>query len=597
MMLPFRAFRTSNLLLRASSVSLLFLWTAVPKTCAFAFPAVFPKSSSSYRCPPTLTKPSPFLATTATATATISHRMISNTDDDNNDSVDSDDGFDQDKFTQMQKKASSKIRQTDSEMDHLRHQQQVFDEMSVVFASGDTVPAALVPVYQHLAQKIMSTVQQQRAHAYGLLFSNTDTDDYREEEEELEPLPIPDSTYRVLDVATGTGAFYEYYMAAADAERAKMSLHITGVDLAPAMAKLAVKHAAAVLLQAIFESGRAAGEHEISVLQGDILQYAIDDDSQLFDAIVANACFGNFWDQSAVLQHLTSLLSLGGSLFITHPLGGDFVLKLHREDADTVPHLLPTVEQLRDLTLCLPLVVSEFTEQADIVTNDGDDDDAEHKSKAQSVPIYYAAMTRVRDSFLPHMIRLRGNVDTGYGRGGKKLGFPTANLPSRLFQDALKDVPTGVYFGWAVLEDSTGAKKGRNTYQKAVVNVGYSPTFEGQENTEKIVEAHLMIDPETTIMEPADFYDETMRLQLHGFLRPEIKFPSFPALIAQINADVADAKAALDQETNMLLQSDRFLTDACQSDGAENSWVGKDGGDTTASWEFQEIRVALQHLR
>lgn len=505
-----------------------------------------------------------------------------------------DNGFDQDKFTNMQKETSSKIRETDGEMDHLRHQQRVFDDLSTVFASGDTVPAALVPVYQHLAQNIMSTIQQQRVAQTPI---QTDS---KEDE--------PNDIYRILDVATGTGAFYEYYMAAADdmsdTTTAQMSLHITGVDLAPAMVELAVEHAAEVLLfdaksKSVSESSRS-GKHEISVVQGDIFQYAIDDDSQLFDAIVANACFGNFCDQSAVLRHLTSLLRTGGSLFITHPLGADFIRKLHKEDAATVPHLLPTVEQLRDQTLCLPLKVSEFAEQADIMMTSDKEDDATNKSKALStVPVYYAAMTRVRDSFLPHMIRLRGNVDTGYGRGGKKLGFPTANLPSRLFQDALKDVPTGVYFGWAILEDSTGAKKGRNTYQKAVVNVGYSPTFEGQENTEKIVEAHLMIDPEseTSIMEPADFYGETMRLQLHSFLRPEIKFPSFPDLIAQINADVADAKVALDQETNMLLQSDRFLADACQSDGAKSSWVGNDGGDTTASWEFQEMKVVLQHLR
>jgi riboflavin kinase len=581
-MLPFRAFRTSNLLLLAS-VSVLFPAAVVRKTCAFAFPAAFQRSSSMYRYSSSLTKCSPFLlATTTTTTPLVSRRMSS---------TDNDDGFDQDKFTELQKETSSKIRQTDTEMDHLRHQQRVFDDLSTVFASGDTVPAALVPVYQHICQNVMSTMQQQR----GALLAQTQSKSQDEDEEES-----GNDIYRILDVATGTGAFYEYYMAAADnnnaaesvatAQNNKMSLRITGVDLAPAMVKLAVKHAAAVLSE---HAGTGMAKHEISVVQGDISQYGLDDDSPLFDAIVANACFGNFWDQASVLQHLTSLLRTGGSLFITHPLGADFVKKLHNEDADTVPHLLPTLEQLRDQTLCLPLQVSEFVEHADIMINTD-------KAHPSTVPMYYAAMTRVRDSFLPKIIRLRGNVDTGYGRGGKKLGFPTANLPSRLFQDALKDVPTGVYFGWAVLEDSTGTKKGRNTYQKAVVNVGYSPTFEGQENTEKIVEAHLMIDPGTdteSMMEPMDFYGETMLLQLHGFLRPEIKFPSFPALIAQIKADVADAEAALDQETNMLLQSDGFLADACQSDGGETSWVGNDGGDTTASWEFQDVRVVLQHLR
>ena len=53
---------------------------------------------------------------------------------------------------------------------------------------------------------------------------------------------------------------------------------------------------------------------------------------------------------------------------------------------------------------------------------------------------------------------------------------------------------------------------------KAVVNVGYSPTFVGAENPEKVVEAHLFKDF------PQDFYDEEMRLMLTGFLRPEAKF-------------------------------------------------------------------------
>lgn len=50
-----------------------------------------------------------------------------------------------------------------------------------------------------------------------------------------------------------------------------------------------------------------------------------------------------------------------------------------------------------------------------------------------------------------------------------------------------------------------------------------------------------------------------MRLQLHGFLRREIKFPSFPALIAQINADVQEANTAPDLEPHRRLRVDPFL--------------------------------------
>lgn len=38
-----------------------------------------------------------------------------------------------------------------------------------------------------------------------------------------------------------------------------------------------------------------------------------------------------------------------------------------------------------------------------------------------------------------------------------------------------------------------------------------------------------------------------MRLLLLGFQRPELRFPSFPALVAAINQDVVDAREALDE--------------------------------------------------
>ena len=203
------------------------------------------------------------------------------------------------------------------------------------------------------------------------------------------------------------------------------------------------------------------------------------------------------------------------------------------------------------------------------------------------------------------ILRLRGPVATGYGRGGKKLGVPTANLPASLFKSALNDVETGVYFGWAVIEQSpsTEEKQGRNGPIKAVVNVGYSPTFEGKENKEKIVEAHLIT--KSSPMEPidetsistddvleqsgesdvideieGDFYNETMRLQLIGFLRPEQKFDSFPDLIAQIHRDIGTADHALNSMPFIFSKEDNFIQDAAE-------WIGSDGGDDIASWEFE----------
>lgn len=190
---------------------------------------------------------------------------------------------------------------------------------------------------------------------------------------------------------------------------------------------------------------------------------------------------------------------------------------------------------------------------------------------------------------LDRVMRFRGQVDAGYGRGGKKLGVPTANLPESQFASALRDVRTGVYVGWALVEGGGGG--GRNVVHRAVVNVGYSPTFAGAENPEKIVEAHLIAD-ENEI--EGDFYDETMRLSLSGFLRDEKKFDSFPDLVAQINRDIANAKDALSTIPYFVdLKNDPFFA----FDGKSGTWVGSDGGDGTASFEFVDKETVMNEIR
>mmetsp|Transcript_3591 Transcript_3591/g.6634 ORF Transcript_3591/g.6634 Transcript_3591/m.6634 type:complete len:303 (-) Transcript_3591:244-1152(-) len=196
-------------------------------------------------------------------------------------------------------------------------------------------------------------------------------------------------------------------------------------------------------------------------------------------------------------------------------------------------------------------------------------------------------------SLLPQALRLRGPVAAGYGRGSKKLGFPTANLPASLFGEALKGWESGVYAGYAFVEpdgdgddgDGGDAQTGRGRVFKAVCNVGLSPTFEGQENPEKIVEAFLIRpaeEPSPSLSGPTvddvhgtspsyfskDFYGATMRLVLAGWLRPEMKFPSFPALVAQITKDVSDADAALDFPpfTTLVRDSDTWFVGKALSD-------------------------------
>mmetsp|Transcript_762 Transcript_762/g.1602 ORF Transcript_762/g.1602 Transcript_762/m.1602 type:complete len:308 (-) Transcript_762:364-1287(-) len=218
----------------------------------------------------------------------------------------------------------------------------------------------------------------------------------------------------------------------------------------------------------------------------------------------------------------------------------------------------------------------------------------------------------VRAQLLPDVLRFRGSVDQGYGRGGKKLGVPTANLPSCLFQNALEEVTTGVYFGWVTLERNQNSSSDSDSERfKAVVNVGYSPTFEGEENKEKIIEAHLIVetrdegdsgietddngdnDTEKSDNKASidDFYGVPMRLQLVGFLREEKKFDSFPELIAQIHADVQDARLSLDCQPYQSCRSDPFL---CTK--THPAWIGSRGGDDAASWETAPIKGFLDSI-
>ena len=127
---------------------------------------------------------------------------------------------------------------------------------------------------------------------------------------------------------------------------------------------------------------------------------------------------------------------------------------------------------------------------------------------------------------------VRGPVAKGYGRGGKKLGFATANLDSDVIGDVLGDLEKGVYAAFYQTAKTTEPKR-------AVVNVGVAPTFEGQEQPVKLVEAHLLDH------DGSDLYGDALALLMVAFIRPEMKFDGLDALKAQIGADCETAKSAL----------------------------------------------------
>ena len=126
--------------------------------------------------------------------------------------------------------------------------------------------------------------------------------------------------------------------------------------------------------------------------------------------------------------------------------------------------------------------------------------------------------------------RLEGIVVRGAGRGGKDLGFPTANLSTPAYAAIPAD---GVYACWFTHRLRGATEPG--TALPAAVSVGSNPTFSG---TERTVEAYVLdID--------ADFYGEHVDLDFVRRLRGMVRFDSVDELIEQMNRDVEDVRDIL----------------------------------------------------
>ncbi len=120
--------------------------------------------------------------------------------------------------------------------------------------------------------------------------------------------------------------------------------------------------------------------------------------------------------------------------------------------------------------------------------------------------------------------QIRGVVATGRNRGGRLLGFPTANIN---LQDELCP-KMGIYAVTVEYEEKT---------HNGVANIGYSPTFDDHIFT---VEVHIL-DFDQNI------YEKPIRVNFIARLRDEIKFDGIDALADQIRQDIVQARQLLDQ--------------------------------------------------
>ncbi len=131
---------------------------------------------------------------------------------------------------------------------------------------------------------------------------------------------------------------------------------------------------------------------------------------------------------------------------------------------------------------------------------------------------------------LGHPHRVTSTVVHGDHRG-RELGYPTANLDTGSEEGM---VPAdGVYAGWLL----------RPSGQRlaAAVSIGTNPTFDG---LRRQVEAHCLAD-QPGLEGGLDLYGERVSLDFVARLRPTRRFEGVPALVEQMDRDVAECRRLL----------------------------------------------------
>ena len=156
------------------------------------------------------------------------------------------------------------------------------------------------------------------------------------------------------------------------------------------------------------------------------------------------------------------------------------------------------------------------------ISNDGAD--RERISSTRIREIVMEGRVEEAMKFLGRHYQIRGKVIKGRQRGGRQLGFPTANI--KLHDELCPKL--GVY---AVTVETIHGKF------QGVANIGFSPTFGDQLFT---IEVHILDFSQ-------DLYDSRIRVNMVARLRDEKKFSSLDELSEQIRLDIQTAKEILEQ--------------------------------------------------
>ncbi|EPQ59584.1 riboflavin kinase [Gloeophyllum trabeum ATCC 11539] len=154
----------------------------------------------------------------------------------------------------------------------------------------------------------------------------------------------------------------------------------------------------------------------------------------------------------------------------------------------------------------------------------------------------------------PFPIQLEGAVQHGFGRGGKDLGCPTANLPDEALPAMSEVTQTGVYYGYARVYPPKDADKELKEEDvkvlPMVMSLGWNPFYKNERLT---AEVHIMHDF------ASDFYGYYLKALVLGYIRPELDYISREALIEDIETDKKVALNSLSRPAYEKFQADPFF--------------------------------------
>ena len=127
----------------------------------------------------------------------------------------------------------------------------------------------------------------------------------------------------ILDVACGTGVMFDYYL-----QRNVAS--VTGIDIAPEMAKIAAE--------------KYKAESKVQVICGDVEEYAF---NRKFDRIVVYNAFPHFPYPKRLIKTLAGLLKEDGRLTVAHGMSREAIDGHHSGAASKVSNGLMTADKLK----------------------------------------------------------------------------------------------------------------------------------------------------------------------------------------------------------------------------------------------------------